>query len=98
MANKIKNVAPETNEFLNKVEEIRARFDNVRKQVLELEDESKRLQGEYRAIIELGLKMGYLTEEAPTGEVKVAGEEEIEGPVCDEGLVCGYDGDCADCK
>jgi hypothetical protein len=53
------------NEFLQKLEDIKAKFDAITKQIEEGHDEQKRLQGEYRATIELGLKLGYLTETKP---------------------------------
>lgn len=57
------NGAP--NEFLQKLEDIKAKFDAITKQIAEGHDEQKRLQGEYRVTIELGMKLGYLTEVKP---------------------------------
>ncbi len=57
------NGAP--NEFLQKLEDIKAKFDAITKQIEEGHDEQKRLQGEYRVTIELGMKLGYLTEVKP---------------------------------
>ncbi len=73
------NGAP--NEFLQKLEDIKAKFDAITKQIEEGHDEQKRLQGEYRVTIELGLKLGYLTETKPeqntvTVEPDVDSEEE----------------------
>ncbi len=73
------NGAP--NEFLQKLEDIKAKFDAITKQIEEGHDEQKRLQGEYRVTIELGLKLGYLTETKPeqntvTVESDVDSEEE----------------------
>jgi len=73
------NGAP--NEFLQKLEDIKAKFDAITKQIEEGYDEQKRLQGEYRVTIELGLKLGYLTETKPeqntvTVEPDVDSEEE----------------------
>ncbi|HQL12333.1 MAG TPA: hypothetical protein PK507_04925 [bacterium] len=73
------NGAP--NEFLQKLEDIKAKFDAITKQIEEGHDEQKRLQGEYRATIELGLKLGYLTETKPeesdtSPEVEVREDEE----------------------
>lgn len=73
------NGAP--NEFLQKLEDIKAKFDAITKQIEEGYDEQKRLQGEYRATIELGLKLGYLTETKPeesdtSPEVEVREDEE----------------------
>ena len=73
------NGAP--NEFLQKLEDIKAKFDAITKQIEEGHDEQKRLQGEYRVTIELGFKLGYLTETKPeqntvTVEPDVDSEEE----------------------
>jgi hypothetical protein len=73
------NGAP--NEFLQKLEDIKAKFDAITKQIEEGNDEQKRLQGEYRVTIELGMKLGYLTEVKPeesdtSPEVEVCGDEE----------------------
>jgi hypothetical protein len=73
------NGAP--NEFLQKLEDIKAKFDAITKQIEEGYDEQKRLQGEYRVTIELGLKLGYLTETKPeesdtSPEVEVREDEE----------------------
>ena len=73
------NGAP--NEFLQKLEDIKAKFDAITKQIEEGHDEQKRLQGEYRVTIELGLKLGYLTETKPeetntSPEVEVREDEE----------------------
>ena len=69
------------NEFLQKLEDIKAKFDAITKQIEEGHDEQKRLQGEYRVTIELGLKLGYLTETKPeesdtSPEVEVREDEE----------------------
>ena len=61
----IQEYAPNTNEFLTKLEDIKTKFNVISKQVAENNDELKRLQGEYRVTIELGLKLGYLTETKP---------------------------------
>jgi len=53
------------NEFLKKLDDIKNKFDAITKQVEEGKDEQKRLQGEYRVTIELGMKLGYLTEVKP---------------------------------
>ena len=67
------NGAP--NEFLQKLEDIKAKFDAITKQIEEGHDEQKRLQGEYRVTIELGLKLGYLTETKSEQSTTVEPEE-----------------------
>lgn len=60
------NEITQTNEFMEKLNSIKTKFEAVTQQVAQGNDELKRLQGEYRATVELGLKLGFLVEEKTT--------------------------------
>ena len=60
---KIKDISNRFDNINEIIKEKSATIDNIRKEIIELQDEQKRLQGEYRFIINLAKEYGLLSDE-----------------------------------
>jgi len=60
---KIKDISNRFDHINEIIKEKSITIDNIRKEIIELQDEQKRLQGEYRFIINLAKEYGLLSDE-----------------------------------
>ena len=66
---KIKDISDRFDKINEIVREKSNDIDRIRKEIIELQDEQKRLQGEYRFIINLAKEYGLLSDENPETDV-----------------------------
>ena len=60
---KIKDISSRFDRINEIIKEKSTAIDSIRKEIIELQDEQKRLQGEYRFIINLAKEYGLLSDE-----------------------------------
>ncbi len=60
---KIKDISSKFDHINEIIKEKSIAIDSIRKEIIELQDEQKRLQGEYRFIINLAKEYGLLSDE-----------------------------------
>lgn len=63
LEHKIKDISDRFDKINEIVREKSNNIDRIRKEIIELQDEQKRLQGEYRFIINLAKEYGLLSDE-----------------------------------
>jgi len=72
---KIKDISDRFDKINEIVREKSNNIDRIRKEIIELQDEQKRLQGEYRFIINLAKEYGLLSDENAETDINNKVEE-----------------------
>ena len=72
---KIKDISNRFDHINEIIKEKSITIDNIRKEIIELQDEQKRLQGEYRFIINLAKEYGLLSDENTETDINNKVEE-----------------------